>query len=55
MRAFHEQRDFKALLLADPDVNRVLGPAEIEHAFDLNAQFRHVDDVFARVFQEVTV
>ena len=55
MRAFHEQRDFKTLLLADPDVSRVLGPAEIEHAFDLNAQFRHVDDVFGRVFQEVTV
>ena len=55
MRAFHEQRDFKTLLLADPDVSRVLGPAEIEHAFDLNAQFRHVDDVFGRVFQEVPV
>ena len=55
MRAFHEQRDFKALLLADPDVGRVLSPAEIEHAFDLNAQLRHVDHVFERVFQEVTV
>jgi adenylosuccinate lyase len=55
MRAFHEQRDFKALLLADPDVSRVLGPAEIEHAFDLNAQFRHVDDVFDRVFQDEVV
>src|SRR6185436_18356137 len=37
MRAFHEQRDFKALLLDDPDVGRVLSAAEIEHAFDLNA------------------
>jgi adenylosuccinate lyase len=55
MRAFHEQREFKALLLADPDVGRVLGPAEIEHAFDLSAQLRHVDHVFARVFQEVAV
>ena len=35
MRAFHEQRDFKELLLADADVGRVLKPAEIEHAFDL--------------------
>ena len=26
MRSFHEQRDFKALLLADPDVTRVLSP-----------------------------
>ena len=56
MRAFHEQRDFKALLLADRGRRVVcFGPAEIEHAFDLNAQFRHVDDVFDRVFQEVTV
>jgi len=55
MRGFHEQRDFKSLLLADPDVGTVLSPAEIEHAFDLNAQLRHVDRVFERVFQEVPV
>jgi len=55
MRAFHEQRDFKALLLADPDVTRVLQPDDIERAFDLNAQLRHVDHVFDRVFQEVAV
>jgi adenylosuccinate lyase len=55
MRAFHEQRDFKDLLLADPDVGSVLNRAEIEHAFDLNAQLRHVDHVFARVFQDSTV
>ena len=55
MRSFHEQRDFKALLLADPDVTRVLPPAEIERAFDLDEQLRHVDHIFERVFQEVTV
>jgi hypothetical protein len=33
----------------------VLTPAEIERAFDLNDQLRHVDEVFERVFQEVTV
>jgi adenylosuccinate lyase len=55
MRAFHEQRDFKALLKADPDVTRVLPPDEIDRAFDLNAQLRHVDHVFDRVFQEVAV
>jgi adenylosuccinate lyase len=55
MRAFHEQRDFKELLLADPDVGTVLNPAEIEHAFDLNAQLRHVDHVFERVFQDAVV
>jgi len=55
MRAFHEKRLFKSLLLADPDVTRVLSPADIERAFDLDEQLKHVDHIFARVFQEVTV
>jgi adenylosuccinate lyase len=55
MRAFHEKRDFKALLLADPDVTRVLPPADIERAFDLDEQLKHVDHIFNRVFQEVAV
>src|SRR5262245_37285995 len=55
MRAFHEQRDFKALLQADGDVTRVLSLEDIDRAFDLNAQLRHVDHIFDRVFQEVTV
>ena len=50
MRSFHEQTDFKQLLLADADVTRVLTPAEIGLAFDLHEQFRHVDHVFDRVF-----
>ena len=50
MRSFAEQRDFKALLLADPDVTRVLPPAEIERAFDLDEQLKHVDHIFDRVF-----
>ena len=55
MRAFHEQRDFKALLQADADVSSVLSAEDIDRAFDLNAQLRHVDHIFDRVFQEVTV
>jgi len=50
MRAFHEQRDFKPLLLADADVRAVLPPAEIERAFNLDDQLRHVDEILARVF-----
>jgi adenylosuccinate lyase len=53
MRAFHEQRDFKALLLADPDVTKALPPSVIERAFDLADQLKHVDHIFERVFQEV--
>jgi adenylosuccinate lyase len=50
MRSFAEQRDFKALLLADPDVVSALSASELEDAFDLDQQFRHIDHVFARVF-----
>ena len=50
MRSFHEQKDFKALLLADADVAGVLGAAEVERAFALDEQLRNVDAIFARVF-----
>jgi adenylosuccinate lyase len=50
MRAFHEKRDFKELLLADPDVMNVLGPAEIDKAFSLDDQLRNVSGIIDRVF-----
>jgi adenylosuccinate lyase len=50
MRSFHETLDFKSLLLSDPDVTRVLPAAEIERAFDLDDQLRHVDHIYERVF-----
>jgi adenylosuccinate lyase len=53
MRSFAEQRDFKELLLADPDVSQVLSPAEISRAFDLKEQLRHVDQILDRVFHAV--
>jgi adenylosuccinate lyase len=53
MRSFAEHRDFKALLLADADVTGSLPPAEIERAFDLDEQLKHVDHIFERVFQPV--
>ena len=53
LRSYREQQDFKTLLLADADVTRVLTPAEIERAFDLDEQLNHVDDIFDRVFSPV--
>jgi adenylosuccinate lyase len=50
MRSFDERRSFKELLLADADVTRVLSGADIERAFDLDEQLRHVDAIFRRVF-----
>ena len=55
MRSFHEQKPFKALLLADSDVTRVLSPEDIERAFDLDHQLRNVDQIFERVFKSVPV
>jgi adenylosuccinate lyase len=49
MRSFHEQKDFKTLLLEDPDLLGVLTRAEIEKAFDLQDQMRNIDAIFARV------
>ena len=50
MRSFAQATPFKELLLADTDVTRVLPPADIERAFDLDDQLRHVDHIFERVF-----
>jgi adenylosuccinate lyase len=50
MRSFAEQQDFRTLLLADADVTRVLPRDVIDEAFDLDAQMRNVDAIFARVF-----
>jgi adenylosuccinate lyase len=50
MRSFKEQTDFKPLLLADPDITRVLPRDVIEEAFSLDAQLKHVESIFARVF-----
>jgi adenylosuccinate lyase len=50
MRSFHEQRDFKELLLADPDVAAKVPRAVIDEAFDLDGQLKNVDAIFARVF-----
>ncbi len=55
MRSFHEQKDFKTLLLEDPDLLTVLTPAEIDRAFDLQDQMRNIDVIFGRVFGPVTV
>ncbi|PWT80544.1 MAG: adenylosuccinate lyase [Blastocatellia bacterium] len=50
LRSFEEHQDFKTLLMGDVDVMGVLTRTEIERAFDLDEQFKHVDDIFARVF-----
>ncbi len=55
MQSFHEQKDFKSLLLADADLMKVLTPVEVAKAFDLDDQLRNVDAIFARVFDAAQV
>ncbi len=51
MRSFADRRDFRELLLADEDVTRVLPREVLDEAFDLEAQLRHADAIFERVFE----
>lgn len=53
MRSSEEGRDFKQLLLADADIMRVLTQRDVEDAFELKVQLRHVDEIFDRVFRSV--
>jgi adenylosuccinate lyase len=50
MRVWEQGADFKAELLADPEVAGALGAERIEALFDLGYHLKHVDTIFARVF-----
>jgi len=50
MRSADEGRDFLDLLRQDAELTAVLPPAALDRLFDLTHQLRHVDAVFARVF-----
>ena len=50
MRSHDEGLDFRTLLGADPEVTAVLPGEELDRAFDVDAQLRHVDTIFERVF-----
>jgi adenylosuccinate lyase len=52
MRVWEKGADFKAELLADPEVAGALGVEGIEALFDLGYHLKHVDTIFSRVFGE---
>ena len=54
MRAWREDLDFHALVLAEPKIAGKVPRAKIEHAFDLKRQLKNIDKIFARVFPEKT-
>jgi adenylosuccinate lyase len=50
MQAWETAGDFRAMVLADPDICGVLNREEIERAFDFNRCLTNVDAIFDRVF-----
>jgi len=51
MRAWEQGEDFRKLVEADPDITRTLSPSELDSAFDLQRQLRHVEAIFNRLFR----
>jgi adenylosuccinate lyase len=50
MKVWRGEGDFLAFLKADPQVAKALTLAELEASFDLDYHLKHVDTIFARVF-----
>jgi len=49
LKAWDEGRDFKALVLSDPDIRKTLSSAEIEDCFSLKPYLEKIDYIFKRV------
>ena len=49
MKVWDEGKDFKTLLAQDPELKKLLTPQDLDAAFDLDRELRHVDAVFDRV------
>jgi adenylosuccinate lyase len=50
MEAWKSEGDFRARVLADPEIRMALGEAQIDKVFRLESYLTHVDAVFDRVF-----
>jgi adenylosuccinate lyase len=50
MEAWRQEGDFRARVLADPEIRTVLSEKEIEEVFRLERYLTHTDAIFARVF-----
>jgi adenylosuccinate lyase len=51
LRAWKEGLDLRALVAADPDVARVLGPKDLDRCFSLAPFLDKIDLIFERVFR----
>ena len=53
MQAWREEKNFRELIFADPEITSRVEKKTLERAFDLNRQLRSVDTIFKRVFPKV--
>ncbi len=49
MKTWSNGKDFKAFLLADPEVMTHLTSRELDKLFDLSRHFKHIDTIYKRV------
>lgn len=50
MKSWQEEGDFRAAIEGDPEIRAHLSLEQIDEAFSLDRQLRHVDQIYARVF-----
>jgi adenylosuccinate lyase len=50
MQAWREERNFRELVSADPEITSRVAKKTLDRAFDLRRQLRNVDKIFQRVF-----
>jgi len=51
LQAWNTGKSFKQLLASDPDIQKYLDSKEMEEIFSVNYHLKHVEEIFARVFQ----
>jgi adenylosuccinate lyase len=51
LQSWNTEKGFKQLLLSDPDIQKYLDNKEIEGVFSVSYHLKHVEEIFARVFQ----
>lgn len=49
MEVWQSGKEFKQLLLMQPEITQILTPAEIDDCFDLKTHLRNIDKIFERV------
>jgi adenylosuccinate lyase len=50
MRCWEEESDFRAAVLANPEVSALLSPEKLEKTFGTERQLAYIGDIFRRVF-----